>query len=127
MAGQESRSSSSCCCRVPPHHYIHVEDRNTMVTRLEVGPLTFTPRVPPPLPLPAPRCDLPSHSHVQLQEEVVLGPAPMVLVPREHQCVVRNPAVRDETGAVVRSLLISHTHVWSWTADAGWCASLGPA
>ena len=32
-------------CSVPPNHYIHVEDRNTMITRLEVGPLTFTPKV----------------------------------------------------------------------------------
>ncbi|ELR21737.1 major vault protein [Acanthamoeba castellanii str. Neff] len=71
---------ASNSCSVPPNHYIHVEDRNTMITRLEVGPLTFTPKV---------------------QEDVVLGPTPMVLVPRDHHCVVRNPALRDDTGAVV--------------------------
>ena len=27
--------------RIPPHHYIHVLDQTTNVTRLEVGPATF--------------------------------------------------------------------------------------
>jgi hypothetical protein len=27
--------------RIPPHHYIHVLDQNTNITRLEVGPKTY--------------------------------------------------------------------------------------
>ena len=27
--------------RIPPYHYIHVQDRNSNVTRLECGPQTF--------------------------------------------------------------------------------------
>lgn len=27
--------------RIPPYHYIHVLDRNSNVTRLEIGPQTF--------------------------------------------------------------------------------------
>lgn len=27
--------------RIPPFHYIHILDRNSNVTRLEVGPQTF--------------------------------------------------------------------------------------
>lgn len=27
--------------KIPPYHYIHILDRNTNVTRVEVGPSTF--------------------------------------------------------------------------------------
>jgi hypothetical protein len=41
----------------------------------------------------------------------VLGPTPMVLVPRDHHCVVRNPALRDDTGAVVLHSPQAHTRL----------------
>jgi major vault protein len=67
--------------RIKPNHYIHVLDNNTNVTRVEVGPRTFTR---------------------QEHEEVVFGPEVMIMVPPRHYCIVQNPVVRNEQGALVR-------------------------
>jgi len=39
-AGLGDRGDSSLI-RIPPYYYIHVLDRNSNVTRLEIGPQTF--------------------------------------------------------------------------------------
>lgn len=63
--------------RIKPFHYIHVLDNNTNLTRLEVGPQTFTR---------------------QEHEKVVLGPEPMIMIPPRSYCVVTNPVVVDAEG-----------------------------
>lgn len=59
--------------RIKPHFYIHVLDNSTNVTRVVVGPYTYTR---------------------QEQERVVSGPTAMVMVPPRHYCIVQNPVVR---------------------------------
>jgi len=70
--------TSSRLVRLTPHEYVHVCDNNTSITRLEIGPQTFT------------RMD---------QEEIVLGPAKLVTVPKGSYCIIQNPVVLDEEGA----------------------------
>jgi len=60
--------------------YVHVLDNNTNVTRVIVGPKTFT------------RKD---------HEKVVCGPDPMITLPPRYYCRIANPAVRDSKGQVV--------------------------
>jgi major vault protein len=54
-----------------------VLDNNTNVTRVEIGPQTFTR---------------------QDHEKVVSGPEPMVLLPPRHYCIIANPIIRDGEG-----------------------------
>jgi len=63
--------------RIKPYHYIHVLDNNANVTRVEVGPMTFTR---------------------QEHEKVVDGPNPMVMIPPRHYAVIANPVHKDEHG-----------------------------
>mmetsp|Transcript_51631 Transcript_51631/g.129541 ORF Transcript_51631/g.129541 Transcript_51631/m.129541 type:complete len:817 (+) Transcript_51631:186-2636(+) len=63
--------------RLKPFEFIHVLDHNTGVTRLEVGPQTFTR---------------------QEHEKVVLGVENFVFVPPRHYCLVKNPVEKDEQG-----------------------------
>jgi len=67
--------------RIPPHHYLHVLDQTTNVTRLEIGPQTFVKR----------------------DNELVVGfnPEKMVVVPPRHFCVITNPVMRDENQQVL--------------------------
>jgi major vault protein len=66
--------------RIPPHHYLHVLDQTTNVTRLEIGPLTF----------------------VKKDNELVgSNPEKMVIVPPRHFCVIANPVMRDENKQVL--------------------------
>jgi len=58
--------------RIKPNHYIHVLDNNTNVTRVEVGPKTFS------------RLD---------HERVVGNPEPMVMIPPRHYAIIDNPIV----------------------------------
>ena len=67
--------------RLTPSTYVHVCDNNTNITRVIVGPVTFT------------RMD---------HEEIVLGPEQLVTVPKGSYAVVTNPAVRGDDGQVVR-------------------------
>ena len=61
--------------RIPPHHYRHVLDQTTNVTRLEIGPQTF----------------------VKKDNELVgSNPEKMVIVPPRHFCVITNPVMRGE-------------------------------
>jgi len=66
--------------RIKPLFYVHVLDNNTNVTRVIVGPKTFT------------RKD---------HEKVVSGPSPMITLPPRYFCRIENPAVRDSKGQVV--------------------------
>jgi major vault protein len=63
--------------RIKPHHYIHVLDQVTNVTRVQTGPFTFT------------RAE---------QERVVSGPSAMIMIPPRHYCIIQNPVVRDAEG-----------------------------
>jgi major vault protein len=67
-------ASGASVIRIKPYHYIHVLDNNTNVTRVEVGPKTFTR---------------------QDHEIVVAGPEPMIMIPPRHYCIIANPVVRD--------------------------------
>ncbi|KAN0023577.1 hypothetical protein ACTFIV_007964 [Dictyostelium citrinum] len=71
----------STVIRVKPHHYIHVLDNNTNVTRVEVGPQTFT----------------------RQDHERVLNPTPlpMILIPPRQYCIIENPIIRDKEGKLV--------------------------
>jgi major vault protein len=61
--------------RIKPYFFIHVLDNNTNVTRVEVGPQTFTR---------------------QDHEKVVFGPEPTVMIPPRHYCIIGNPIVKDK-------------------------------
>lgn len=59
--------------RLKPFYYIHVLDNNTNVTRVEVGPQTYT---------------------VLDHETVVQQPTPMIMIPPRHYCIISHPALR---------------------------------
>lgn len=65
--------------RIPPHHYIHVIDQITNVTRVEIGPQTFV------------RKD---------NERVLTAAVEMIIVPPRHYCIIKNPVVRDDKGEI---------------------------
>ncbi|EFA77697.1 major vault protein [Heterostelium album PN500] len=74
-------ATPSTVIRIKPHQYIHVLDNNTNVTRVEVGPQTFT----------------------RLDHEKVLTatPLPMILIPPRNYCIVENPIIKDKDGKLV--------------------------
>ena len=61
-----------------PYTFITVEDNNTNVQRIVVGPKTYT---------------------TQSNETVVQGPFKMIVIPPGQYCEVRNPVVRGDDGA----------------------------
>lgn len=67
-----SAPASVSVIRIKPNHYIHVLDNNTNVTRIEVGPKTFS------------RLD---------HERVVGNPEPMVMIPPRHYAIIDNPVI----------------------------------
>ena len=67
--------------RLKPYQYVHVHDNNSNVTRLLVGPLSYT-----------------CYDHEKLVQS---QPVNCVAVPPSHYCVIKNPVVRDDTGALV--------------------------
>jgi major vault protein len=73
--------SSAAVIRIKPYFYIHVLDNNTNVTRVEVGPQTFTR---------------------QDHEKLVSGPDAMIMIPPRNYCIIQNPVNRDGQGKVVR-------------------------
>jgi len=70
-------STDSHVIRIKPFEYIHVLDNNSNVTKVVVGPKTFTR---------------------QEHEQVVEGPCKMVMIPPRHYCVIANPIIRDADG-----------------------------
>jgi major vault protein len=89
------KMSNDSVIRIKPQHYIHVLDNSTNVTRVVVGPYTFTR---------------------QEQERVVLGPNPMIMIPPRHYCIIQNPVVKY---VFVNSILFS-----SLTLQGRWRTSL---
>jgi len=73
--------SSAAVIRIKPYFYIHVLDNNTNVTRVEVGPQTFTR---------------------QDHEKLVSGPDAMIMIPPRNYCIIQNPVQHDEKGHVVK-------------------------
>eukprot|EP01110_Echinostelium_bisporum_P011759 TRINITY_DN57_c0_g1_i2.p1 TRINITY_DN57_c0_g1~~TRINITY_DN57_c0_g1_i2.p1 ORF type:complete len:845 (-),score=482.36 TRINITY_DN57_c0_g1_i2:190-2691(-) len=69
--------SDGSVIRIKPYHFIHVLDNNTNVTRVELGPQTFTR---------------------QDHEKVVLGPDPMVMIPPRNYCIIANPVILTKDG-----------------------------
>jgi len=67
----------SSVLRIKPLHYIHVLDNNSNITRVEVGPKTFTR---------------------QEHEQVVDGPTPMIMIPPRSYVVIANPVIREADG-----------------------------
>jgi len=77
-----SKSKTSEIYRIPPQHYIHILDKNTNVTRVEIGPLNYI-----------------CHDN----EEVVFGPQPMLIIPPRNYCIIENPCrkkINKETNEV---------------------------
>lgn len=68
-------STSVSVIRIKPNHYIHVVDNNTNVTRVEIGPKTFS----------------------RLDHERVLNanPEPMIMIPPRHYAIIDNPIIRN--------------------------------
>lgn len=63
--------------RIPPYHYIHVQDRNLNVTRLEKGPQTY----------------------IKKDHEIIMtgkNPIPYVILPNLHYCIIEDPVLRDD-------------------------------
>jgi len=73
--------------RIKPYYYIHVLDNNSNVTRVEVGPNTYTR---------------------QEHEKIVQGPDAMIMIPPRHYCIISNPVVRDGKN---RPVFDSHNNV----------------
>jgi major vault protein len=73
--------SSAAVIRIKPYFYIHVLDNNSNVTRVEVGPQTFTR---------------------QDHEKLVSGPDAMIMIPPRNYCIIQNPVQRDEQGKLLR-------------------------
>ncbi|XP_076467466.1 major vault protein-like isoform X2 [Babylonia areolata] len=70
-------SNTNSLVGISPRQFIHVLDMNTNITRLEVGPKTF---------------------HLQTNEKIVRGPAPMICVPPGSFCLILNPVREYEAG-----------------------------
>lgn len=71
---------SSQIIRIAPHAYIVVEDNNRNVSRLVVGPCTYTKGA---------------------QETVTGGPFKMTVIPPGHYCIIENPVIRNDAGQPV--------------------------
>ena len=68
--------------RIPPYHYIHVQDRNNNITRLEEGPQTY----------------------VKKDHEIIMtgkNPQPCVILPPLHYCVIEDPIFKNDAGELV--------------------------
>uniref|UniRef100_A0A183TC31 Major vault protein n=1 Tax=Schistocephalus solidus TaxID=70667 RepID=A0A183TC31_SCHSO len=65
---------------IPPYHFIHVLDKNTNVTRLVSGPVTFFRR-----------------DH----EKIVKMPRRMITITPKEYCIISNPVKKDENGNVI--------------------------
>jgi len=65
--------------RLRPLHYIHVLDNNTNITRVVLGPHTFTR---------------------QEHEKILGAPEPMVMIPPRHYVIIQNPVTKVDGVAV---------------------------
>ena len=62
--------------RLPPFHYVHINDQNELCVRLVVGPRVVTLR--------------------EHEKPLSSDPIPMIVVPPQSYCLIRNPVVREE-------------------------------
>lgn len=67
--------------RIPPFHYIHILDKNSNLSRLEIGPQTFI---------------------VQDHELIATGDKPlkMIVLQRNTYCEITNPVIRLSDGSL---------------------------
>ncbi|KAE9331913.1 Major vault protein alpha [Phytophthora fragariae] len=77
----DSKDGGPRVIRLPPYKCVHVLDTNSNVSRVLVGPLTYTR---------------------QEHEHVLTPPKDMIVLPAQHYVEVRNPVVRSEDGKIVR-------------------------
>jgi len=76
---------------ISPLNYVHIQDLNTNITRLETGPLTLA---------------------LQRHETLVLGPVPHVIIPPGHYCYIFNPVIQsDDLAGDHFSLNLGHREV----------------
>jgi len=68
--------------RIPPQNYIHVLNKNTNITRLISGPLTFVRRD---------------------DEQVVLNLTKMINLTSKTYVIISNPVIRDQKGELVNT------------------------
>lgn len=68
--------------KIPPFHYIHVLDKNSNVTRLEIGPQTFIRQ---------------DHENVSTGEK----PIKMVILQPRTYCEITNPVLRNSKGDLI--------------------------
>jgi major vault protein len=68
-------STSVSVIRIKPNHYIHVVDNNTNVTRVEIGPKTF--------------------SRLDHERVINANPEPMIMIPPRHYAIIDNPTVKN--------------------------------
>lgn len=68
--------------RIPPYFYIHVQDRNLNVTRLECGPQNFTK---------------------QNHETIITGKIPInyIFLQPQHYCLINDPVMRDADNKLI--------------------------
>ncbi|KAL6044095.1 Major vault protein [Balamuthia mandrillaris] len=66
--------------RIKPYYYIHVLDNNENITRVEVGPNTYTRKE---------------------HEKIVSGPDAMIMIPPRHYAIISNPVMKDNSGNLV--------------------------
>lgn len=69
--------------RIPPFYYIHILDKNSNLTRLEIGPQTFISQ---------------DHEFVATGE----NPVKMIILQPNTYCEITNPVIRNEEGELVR-------------------------
>src|SRR4051812_31157266 len=74
---------SETVIRLKPLEYVHIVDSNTSVTRLLVGPTTYT---------------VPQHETLVHKG----GARPFIAVPPQHYVTIENPVVRNKDGELVK-------------------------
>jgi major vault protein len=75
--------ASKSSIKIPPYHYIHILDRNSNISRVEIGPQTF----------------------IRQDHEVISSgdkPQKMIILPPRHYCEITNPVIRDEKGQLTQ-------------------------
>lgn len=69
--------------KIPPYHYIHVTDKNSNCTRVELGPQVFIRQ---------------NHEYVPTGTNSVK----MIILPKRNYCIVENPVIRNGAGEALQ-------------------------
>lgn len=74
---------NSSAIKIPPYHYIHVLDKNSNITALQCGPLTYIR---------------------QDHEQITSGDKPikMIILPPKHYCEITNPVKKEKDGSFIK-------------------------